>query len=170
MSTVARFLGLLETHGSPAIYRRVDSLIACPCRTPEGFRDPQWHMAQPTPKPPLCNEAGFLPDPAATKEAVVKAFIQPIQSTRATRLNIEILMEGWGDIEADDHLGILPYQYAGITLNFYDWGRSGEDWVQYNGRRFTVINANLIPDPADGNEKHHWEVGLRLINDAPITV
>ena len=169
MSTVPRFLALVEKHASPVRYRRVDSMIECPCRTPEGFRDPEWHMAQPAPKPPMCNEAGFLPDPAATKDVIVKGFIQPIQSTRATRLNIEVMLETWGDIEADDHLGILPYQWLGVTLNFYEWGRSGEDFVEYNERRYTVINANLIPDPADGNEMHHWEVGLRLINDAPIT-
>lgn len=112
----------------------------------------------------------MLPDPAATKDVIVKGFVQPIQSTRATRLNIEILIEQWGDIEADDHLAILPYQWAGVTLNFYDWGRSGEDFVEYNNRRFTVVNANLIPDPADGNESHHWELGLRLITNDPIAV
>lgn len=169
MSTIPRFLKLLETHASPVRYRRVDSMIACPCRTKEGFRDPQWHLQHAAPKPVLCNEAGMLPDPTATKDVIVKGFIQPIQSTRATRLNIEVLLETWGDIEADDHLGILPYAWLGTTLNFFDWGRSGEDFVEYDSRRFTVINANLIPDPSDGNEKHHWEVGLRLIEDEPIT-
>lgn len=170
MSTVPRFLKLLQLRGSPVRYRRVDSLIVCPCRTPEGFRDPQWHLQQPTPKPPLCNEAGYLPDPARTVDVTVKGFIQPIQSTRATRLNIEILMETWGDIEADDHLAILPYAWNGTTLNFYDWGNSGEDFVEYNGRRFTVINVNLIPDPSDGSPTHHWELGLRLITNAAIAV
>jgi hypothetical protein len=26
-----------------------------------------------------------------------------------------------------------------------------------------VINSNVIPDPGDGNPKHHFEIGLRLI-------
>jgi hypothetical protein len=98
-------------------------------------------------------------------KTTVKGFIQPIQSTRATRLQTELLQLFFDEIQADDHLGILPVVWQSTSLNFYDWGRSGEDYIEYNGRRFTVVNANLIPDPADGNPAHHWEVGLRLITD-----
>jgi len=41
MSTVAEFLALLSSNGSDAIYHRDDGATPCPCRTPEGFRDPE---------------------------------------------------------------------------------------------------------------------------------
>jgi hypothetical protein len=91
--------------------------------------------------------------------------MQPIQSTRATRLSTEQLIQMFGEIQADDHLGILPYEWLGVVLNFREWGRAGEDYVEYNGQRFTVVNANLIPDPSDGNPSHHWEIGCRLVGD-----
>ena len=28
---------------------------------------------------------------------------------------------------------------------------------------YIVVNANMIPDPSDGNPEHHWEIGFRLI-------
>jgi hypothetical protein len=74
----------------------------------------------------------------------------------------------FGDIQADDHLGIFPVEWAGMALDFYNWGASGEDFVEYHGERFTVVNANLIPDPDDGNPYHHWEIGARLISDEPL--
>jgi hypothetical protein len=61
-------------------------------------------------------------------------------------------------------LGIFPCEWAGFGLDFYNWGSSGEDYVSYHGRKFTVVNANLIPDPDDGNPFHHWEIGARLIS------
>jgi len=166
VSTVPQFQALLSAKASDVRYRKDSSLIPCPCRTPEGFRDPEWHIANPT--EPICNEAGFLADPNATVDITVKAFMQPIQSTRATRLSTEQLIQMFGDIQADDHLGIFPVEWAGKTLDFYEWGSSAEDFVVYHGRRFTVVNANLIPDPDDGNPYHHWEVGARLISDAPL--
>lgn len=162
MSTVARFKSLLQIKASDVRYRRDDSLVPCPCRTPEGFRDPAWHLAHPS--DPVCNEAGFLPQTGTTTDLFVKAFVQPIQSTRATRLSTEYLTQLFGEIQADDHLGIFPIDWAGVGLNFYDWGHSAEDYIEYHTRRFTVVNANLIPDPDDGNPFHHWEVGLRLIS------
>lgn len=282
MAKVNEFLDLADAHGSTVKYFRADSMIPCPCRTPEGFRDPAWHKViedlavppgpvvvndngigtitgtvryatayryvipegtfhklrsetmglvlvarqtqviipefhvatvsatgvthlvlfrsinngvwnqigiwtdltlpvidnNPTgfvnatliPTPPICNEAAMLPDPAATQNVMVKAFVQPIQSTRATRLNNEILLQMFGDIESDDHLGIFPYQWGGTVLNFYDWGGSGEDFIEYRNRKYTVVNANLIPDPEDGDVPNHWEVGLRLINEEPLVV
>ena len=147
-------------------YKRADSLIPCPCRTPEGFRDPEWHQQHPA--EPICNEAGYLPDLAATNDITVRAFMQPIQSTRATRLAEERGLIPPGEVQMDDHLGIFPCEWSGVTLNFRNWGRSGEDFIEYAGQRFTVVNSNLIPDPDDGNAFHHWELGLRLISDEAV--
>lgn len=167
MTTVPRFLQLLQSKGSDIRYVRKDSTIPCPCRTPEGFRDPEWHKINST--APLCDESGMLPDPANSVDKIVKGFMQPIQSTRATRLAEERRIIPPGEIQLDDHLGIFPYQWTGTTLNFRGWGRASEDFVEYAGQRFTVVNANLIPDPDDGNPYHHWEIGARLISDKPIT-
>lgn len=161
MSTVAEFEALVSAHGSTVTFHRSDSLVPCPCRTPDGYRDPEWHDRYPT--QPVCNEEGMLPDPAHEIELSVKAFVQPIQSTRATRLTSEVLGQLFGDVLADDHLGIFPESWQGVSLNFYGWSQSGEDYVIYNSRKFLVVNANLIPDPSDGNPRHHWETGLRLI-------
>ena len=160
MSTVPSFLALCNTHGSNATYHRDDSQDPCPCRTPEGVRDPIWHLQNPGAQ--MCNEAGFLP--SGSSDVVIKGFVQPIQSTRATRLSTEELLEMFGTVEADDHLAIFPCEWSGVTINFKSWSVSGEDWIEYNGDRFTVVNANLIPDPSDGNPFHHWEVGLRMVN------
>lgn len=166
MSTVGQFISLLTVHGSDVIYHKDSSLVECPCRTPEGFRDPEWHLANPL--EPVCNEAGFLPDPDTSTDIVIKGFMQPIQSTRATRLSTEQLIQMFGEIQADDHLGIFPIAWGGKGLDFYNWGPSGEDYVEYHEERFTVVNANLIPDPDDGNPYHHWEVGCRLISSEPL--
>jgi hypothetical protein len=110
----------------------------------------------------------MLYDPNKSVDMIVKAFMQPIQSTRATRLETEILSALFGEIQADDHLGIFPVEWNGIRLEFREWGRSGEDFVEYNGDRYIVVNANMIPDPADGNPEHHWEIGFRLITQEPL--
>jgi hypothetical protein len=158
--TITQFISILEKGGSQVIYNKRIEDTPCPCRTPEGYRDPIWHLQHPN--SPICNEAGFLPSPNDVK-VTIKGFVQPIQSTRATRLRSEFLLEDIGEIETGDHLGIFPGSYAGATLNFYDWGVSGEDWIEWEGRRYTVVHANKIPDP-DGGGFHHWEVGLRLIS------
>lgn len=166
MSNVPRFLALLNARASDVRYRRSDSVIPCPCRTPEGNRDPAWHKAHPTAQ--ICTEDGMLYDPNKSVDMIVKAFMQPIQSTRATRLETEILSALFGEIQADDHLGIYPVEWNGTRLEFREWGRSGEDFVEYNGDRYIVVNANMIPDPADGNPEHHWECGFRLITQEPL--
>ena len=102
----------------------------------------------------------FLRDPI---DVIVKAFVQPIQSTRATRLSTEYLQEVFGTIEADDHLGIFPVVWAGQRLEFQNWSQSGDDFIEYERQRYFVINANMIPDPGDGNPEHHWELGMRVI-------
>jgi len=162
MSTVTDFLNLLQAYGSTVTYHRDESMVPCPCLTPEGFRDPEWHIANPL--APVCNEQGFIPDPSSTTEISVKAFVQPAQSTRLTRLSDEYLNQLFGEVQTDDHVGIFPCQWSSTTLDFRDWSQSGEDYVVYNNRKFLVVNANLIPDPSDGNPNHHWELALRLIS------
>lgn len=164
MSNIPRFKRLLITSGSDVIFHRDNSTVPCPCRTPEGNRDPIWHIQNPD--PPICNEAGFLPTTPLNLE--LKAFVQPIQSTRATRLTDEYILTMFGEVEADDHLGIFPCDWGGTEISFAEWSASGEDWVEYIGKRFTVVNCNTIPDPADGNPFHHHEVGMRLIEDAAL--
>lgn len=158
MSTVDNFNSLVQRKGNPAIYHREDYTVACPCRTPEGYRDPEFHAANP--ELPVCNEQGLLSGPST--HLAIKGFVQPIQSTRATRLSAEYIYTLVGEFQLDDHLGIFPVYYLGTRLEFRDWSQAGEDYVQYMGRRFIVVNANMIGDPADGNPEHHWEIGLRL--------
>jgi hypothetical protein len=125
------------------------------------------HTGQPpmtnVPVPVICNEAGMLT--LNPLDFMVKAFVQPIQSTRATRLSTEYIQEIFGVVEADDHLGIFPVNWSGKRLDFDQWSQSGEDFIEYNGSRFFVVNANMIPDPGDGNPEHHWELGLRMIRE-----
>jgi hypothetical protein len=106
--------------------------------------------------------------PTVPVDISVRGFVQPIQSTRATRLSTEILTQLFGEVLADDHLGIFPCEWAGVTLNFRDWSQAGEEYVEYDGRKFLVVNSNKIPDPDDGNPNHHWECGLRLITSEEI--
>ena len=161
MSVVANFISLVSRKGSLVIFHREDWEVPCPCRTPEGYRDPEWHAANPS--APQCNEQGMLS--GDTTNISVKAFVQPIQSTRATRLSSEYFIQLWGEVQADDHLGIFPVNWQGQRLEFREWSQAGEDYIEYNGRKFLVVNANMIPDPSDGNPEHHWEVGLRLIGE-----
>jgi hypothetical protein len=164
MPTVKEFHDLLLKNGSDAVYHRDDSTLECPCRTPEGYRDPAWHLQNPN--EPLCNEAGFLS--GTPTHIPLKAFVQPIQSTRATRLSTEYLLQMFGDIQADDHLGVFPKTWGSVTLNFKNWGRSGEDYIEFDGCRYTVVNANLLADASGGAVNHHWELGLRLITKEPL--
>lgn len=46
-ATVPGFLEVLSAMGSNVTYHREDGVTACPCRTPEGFRDPAWHRLYP---------------------------------------------------------------------------------------------------------------------------
>jgi hypothetical protein len=160
MSTVPEFIQLLTGHGSDVIFHRDDSVDPCPCLTPEGFRDPIWHLQNPD--EPECNAAGMLPTPELAN-FTVKAFFHPVQAGAVRRLTTEQISQLFGEVEADDHLGIFPVQWEGHTLSFFEWGLATEDWVEYTGRKFTAVSVNLIPDPADGNPWHHWEVGFRLI-------
>jgi hypothetical protein len=161
-SVIQDFLNTVSTHGSIVVYHRDDSFTPCPCRTPEGFRDPIWHLENPS--EPVCNNAGMLPS-AQTANFIVKGWVQPVQSGAVRRLTTEQLIQLFGEIQSDDHLGIFPCEWDGKILNFYDWGLATEDWIEYNGRRYTSVSANLIADPLTGNPFHHWEVGLRLLGN-----
>ena len=159
MSNVPRFISLLSVHGSPAVFHREQGGTVCPCVSPEGYRSPQWHHANPA--APVCNEQGLL-SPVVTN-ASVRAFVQPAQSAAVRRLTTEYVAELFGEIQSDDHLGIFPIEWSGQLLDFENWDQTGEDYIVYDGHRYLVVNANKIPDPADGNPDHHWEVGLRLM-------
>ena len=71
---------------------------------------------------PICNEQGMLPDPANTNDLTVKGFVQPIQSTRATRLAEERGLIPAGEIQMDDHLAIFPLHVVGSHLEFQGVG------------------------------------------------
>lgn len=163
MSNVNAFERLVNERGSSAVYHREDGGTPCPCLTPEGYRDLKWHRDHPL--APVCNERGMLP--GAIVDLSVRAFVQPVQSGATRRLTSEYIEAMFGDVRTDDHVGIFPLSVSGVSLDFEEWSEAGEDYVVYRGRRFLVVNSNLIPDPADG-EPHHWEVGLRLMtNERP---
>lgn len=161
MSNVPRFLNLLSERASDATYHREAGAVPCPCRTPLGYRNPKWHVDNPT--EPVCNEQGLLN--AVVVEFPVKAFVQPVQAGAVRRLTGEYVAQMFGDIQMDDHLGMFPLSWGGNSLDFHGWSQAGEDYILYDGRRFLVVSANKIPDPADG-QPHHWEVGLRLVKTA----
>ena len=161
MGTVDEFIALADQRGSMVGYHRDQSSVPCPCRTPEGYRDPIWHIQNPS--EPDCNQAGMLSQPGTTASFNFKGWVQPVQAGAVRRLTTEQLLNLFGEIESDDHVGLFPVTWGGNTLNFYDWGLAGEDWISYNGRTFTVVNANLIAAPDTGDPWHHWETGLRLI-------
>lgn len=164
MSTKSDFLALVNAHGSSVYVHRDQSVTPCPCLTPEGFRNPVWHLQHPL--EPECDAAGMLPDPSMTLDILVRGFVQPVQSGAVRRLVAEQLIGMFGEIQADDHLALLPCEWESTVLDFFAWGQAGEDWIEYNARRFQVVSTNLIPDPSDGNPRHHWELGMRLVNNA----
>lgn len=154
--TVPAFLALLDTMGSDVIYHREEGGTPCPCLTPEGFRDPEWHRDNPL--APVCNEDGLLP--ATVTNVTVKASVQPatigLRGRAGERINALL-----GEVERDDHFGIFPVTSNGITLDFHAFGDVGDDFIVYDNRRYIVVSADKIPD-VDGDANHHWEVGLRL--------
>lgn len=164
MGTKKDFIRLLNQRGSTVRYHREDSTTLCSCVTPEGFRDPEWHDAHPS--APVCDERGFLPSGGSTVDLDFKGFVQPSQSTRATRLSPEYIASMFGEIQEGDHIGLFPEAWKGTPLEFYNWSQSGEDYIRYNGRTYMAVAANLIADPATGNPRGHWEVGLRLVTEA----
>lgn len=164
MGTVEDFIALANARGSDVLYHRDDSVVPCPCLTPEGYRDPIWHLQHPL--EPVCNEAGMLPQSGTTADFGFKGWVQPVQSGAVRRLTSEQLIQLFGEVQTDDHVGLFPVRWSGRLLNFYDWGPATEDYIVYNGRKYTVVNTNLIAAPDTGDPWHHWEVGLRLVGSA----
>lgn len=157
-ATIPQFNSMLESMGSDVTYHRESGGEPCPCLTPEGFRDPAWHKANP--EQPVCNEQGVINQ--VILDAIVKASVQPVRSLR--RQEAERVIELVGEVQSDDQLGVFPVTWNGTVLNFFDWDDSGANYVEYDGRRFLSVNADKLPD-VDGDPNHHWEVGLRLIRE-----
>lgn len=145
---------LFQQKGAPVLIHEEGDLIPCPCRTPEGFRDPAWHKANP--EAPECNANGFLFD---SVEYIVKAFVQPA-SYGGRNMNLTQL---FGEVQQDDHIGLFPLMAGNVALDFSNWVDTGADYVQFNGMRFVVVGWSIIPDPHDSSLNHHWEVALRRI-------
>src|SRR4029077_18763404 len=93
-STVAQVNALFQLHGSDVRFFRSDSKVVCPCATPEGDRDPSWHLQRPT--APVCDPSGPLPDPPATVDVAIKGFVQPVTSARGAKLPPETIIEMFG--------------------------------------------------------------------------
>lgn len=155
--TVPQLQQALQVVGSDVLYHRESGGTPCPCRTPEGFRDPAWHHVHPD--EPECNEQGFLD--ATVQEFTVKASIQGAL-TRYFRMAQRPNESELGWIQRDDKLGIFPVLWNGNTLDFRGWSDGGEDYVVYDGDRYTIVTADKFAD-VDGQPDHHWEVGMRLI-------
>lgn len=147
---------MFQNMGSNVTFHREEPGTSCPCRTPEGFRDPAWHRDNSS--APICNEQGFLA-PIVT-EFPVSAAVQPprFRGNRGSQRVNDLL----GEVQADDKIGFFPCEWNSHIVNFYDWSDAGEDYIVYDGRRFTCVSADKVPD-VDGNPAHHWEVGLRLL-------
>lgn len=170
MNTVDQFTSLLKKKGSDVRFLRDGSTTQCPCLTKQGYRDPIWHIDNP--EAPVCNDAGMLTDPDTTSDFMVRAFMQPVQSGAVRRLTNEILMAMFGEVQSDDYLGMFPVIWNGHFLNFYQWGSSTQNFIEFTAgiqiptRRWTVVSQNLIMAPDDNRNAHHWEIGLRLIRDS----
>lgn len=161
--TLPAFTAMLNMMGSDVTYHREEGGVPCPCLTPEGFRDPAWHLANPL--APVCNEEGMLP--GVIVNAVVKASVQPATIGLRGRA-AERIQQILGSIERDDHFGVFPCEWGGTTLDFTEFVNVESNFVIYDGRRFFVVAADKIPD-IDGDPNHHWELGLRLVkNTRPV--
>lgn len=149
-------MALIEQMGAPVIFHREDGGASCPCRTPEGFRDPAWHRANPA--APVCNEQGFLS--SVILDIQVRAVINPprMRGNRGSDRTNDLL----GEIQTGDRIGIFPCSWQGFKLDFYDWSDAGEDFIIFDGRRYVSVECAKVTD-IDGDPNGHWEVGLRLV-------
>lgn len=107
-----------------------------------------------------CNDDAMIP---IVDERRVKGFVQPAFISTRSRSD-QILLEAFGEMQADDHIGVFPLTYDEYALDFSDWSDAGSDWLEWNGLRFIAVTANLLPAPDNANVNHHWEVALRRIN------
>jgi len=149
---------MLLAHGSDVLYHREFGGTPCPCRTPEGNRDPAWHIANPGAQ--VCNEIGYLP---SIEQFVVKAAVQAVSAGGIRRSRASERIEGLfpGEVQIDDHIGIFPCVWEGHILDFTNFSDTGEDYILYDNRRFIVVSQDKLPD-IDGDPNHHWELGLRM--------
>lgn len=146
---------LFKTKGAPVLLHKEGDLVPCPCRTPEGYRDPMWHKAHP--EAPECNAEGYLD---YSIETIVKGFVQPA-FYGGRNVNIT---QPFGEIRNDDHIAMLPLTTpAGTELDFTDWTDTGADYIEFAGLKFIVVGWSRIPDPHDSSLFHHWELLLRRI-------
>lgn len=147
----------LTAIGTDVTFHRESGGTDCPCRTPEGFRDPAWHHIHPD--EPECNEQGVLD--ATIQDFIVKASVQGAL-TRYFRMAQRPDDREIGWIEKDDKLAVFPVTWGGHTLDFRRWSDGGEDYIVYDGERYTCVVADKMPN-VNGSVDGHWEVGLRLI-------
>lgn len=164
-ATIAKFIAMLSAHGSDVVYHREHGGVVCPCRTYEGNRDPQWHIDHPS--EPVCNELGMLP---VVTQFTVKAAVQPISAGGIRRSRPDELVNRLfpAEVQQDDHIGVFPVTWGGNQLEFDLFTDTGESYIIYDGRRFTVVAHDKLPD-VDGDPNHHWEIGLRLVDPARVT-
>ena len=159
LSTTGRFAEALTNVGSDITYHREEGGTACPCLTPEGFRDPSWHLQNEA--EPVCNEQGYLA--TTVTEFTFKGSIQPALTgySRSSQRANDLL----GDVQRDDRIGIFPAEWDGNQLDFSDWSEAGDDYLEYDGLRYIVVACDWLPD-VDGSPRHHAELGLRLLTAA----
>lgn len=148
---------LFANKGALVTIHREGHTTVCPCLTPEGFRDPIWHLNNPD--APVCNDRGYLPAPI---ETTIKGFVQPTFAMR--RIGNQVIEEAFGEIQIDDHIGIFPMVWNNVPVDFENWSQAGDEWVGFNDMEFIVVGWTRIPDPANAQNYHHWECALRRIN------
>ena len=148
---------LLQGKGTSALIHIEGDAIPCPCRTPEGYRDPEWHKANPL--APECNAAGFLF--TTLLEETVMAFVLPASSIR----NTNYISQLFGEIRVDDHLGIFPVAAPdGTVFDFSTWSPANENYIMVGTTKYAVVGYSLVPDPDNTSNQHHWELALRKVD------
>lgn len=115
------------------------------------------------------NSLWAVPQPTTIHHGIledrdIKGFVQPAFISTRSRSN-QLLMESFGEIQADDHIGIFPIMYNNFEIDFSDWSNSGTDWIEFNGMRFIAVAWNQLPAPDNTSVNHHWEIALRRVNE-----
>lgn len=147
---------IIATRGSMVTVHVEQNASVCPCRTPEGFRDPIWHKTNPL--APQCNAEAYI---QSAIEYNLMALVMPASS----RGSINYLTQLFGEIKTNDHVGVFPVLINGeVNVDYSQWDRSGSNYILYNGLKFFVAGWNLLPNPYNTKVMDHWELGLRLMN------
>lgn len=147
------FLNLINRRGVNVTYHKETDSLPCPCRTPEGYRDPEWHLNNPS--SPECNNNGYLFN---SVEFITRAIIIPASSGGRKARD---LVQVFGEIKTDDQIGAFPLSSGSNKLDFNSFTMTGADYVVYHGHQFIVLGATLIPDPHDPSVIHHQECAMR---------